>query len=111
MRRIRVGVKFCGHCNPHIEGEALLESAAASDGQIDFVSWSDPAKSALLVISCCPSDCVEQPEYGGVVVHVAGNSLDGKPLPANEKGAAVVSTIRSRLRSAGFKEAEGDSGR
>ncbi|MBE0596492.1 MAG: hypothetical protein IH614_04415 [Desulfuromonadales bacterium] len=100
MRRIRVGVKFCGHCNPLLDGGEMVTAAALLDDRIDFVSWLDPELQQLLIVSGCPIDCVERPPFTGEVVHVAGQRVDGKMTPLPEVPDAIV---RSILRRAGIQ--------
>jgi hypothetical protein len=97
MGKIKVGVKFCGHCNPTSDGPEIVKAAAALSGSLEFVPWEDGGKELLLIISGCPNDCASMPVFDGPVVHVANNVLNGKQWPADKVPEAIVKTIKLML--------------
>lgn len=80
---VKIGVKFCGSCNPRIHtGEIfrririMVEQKSAP---VAFVSPDTPGISALLVISGCPHDCAQRPVTPLPEVAVSGENLNLKP--------------------------------
>jgi len=87
-----VKIVFCGGCNPTIDRTAL---AAELRAQPDLA-----ASEATVYISGCARSCASEhasarddPER---VVVVAGETVDGLPVPA----AALVAEIRRKLQGA-----------
>lgn len=93
----RVGVKFCGNCNPRISGRALLDQVKANMTETLWLQADNPKKDALLIISGCPVDCATRPDWKGPTVVTAGETvnsiscaLDDLPLMVQKK----LNTIR-----------------
>jgi hypothetical protein len=83
-----VKIVFCGGCNPHIDREALAAELDADERL--------RALDVVVYISGCQRSCrsgnrlvLDTP---GTIV-VAGEHLDGRPLPAAE----IVARIRDLL--------------
>lgn len=96
MSRLNVGIKYCGHCNPTVEGPAIIEQIRKLDAEVHFVSWDAPEKDILLIFSGCATDCVTVPEYSGPVVHVAGYSLEQKRVLPEELPTFILKTVREQ---------------
>jgi hypothetical protein len=74
----RVGVKFCGNCNPHVSTETIYRQIKESLGNnpyIEFLHWEEPQLDCLLVLSGCPADCANRPDFIGYEIVVAGKSV------------------------------------
>lgn len=71
-RRIKVGLKYCGHCNPRLNGPEVIQAIQARTEEFCFTGWDDPQNEILLIIDACPSACATRPQFAGPVV-----SLDG----------------------------------
>lgn len=97
MEKVKVGVKYCGHCNPYSDGPAIIKATEALATGLEFVSWGDDEKKVLLIISGCLNDCVSKPAFDGPVVHIANNTLNGKQWTADELPGVIVTTIMSLL--------------
>jgi len=79
--QIRIGVKFCGNCNPLIACKKLFQEIKKeilkADLYIEFSSWESPNIDLLLVISGCPVDCATRPDQKITEIVVAGETIDG----------------------------------
>lgn len=96
MCQLRVGVKYCGHCNPTVEGTQVIDQIRTLDSEVRFVAWDDISKDILLIFSGCATDCVNKPEFSGPVVHVAGYSLEHKRVLPEKFPASILNAIREK---------------
>lgn len=73
---MRVGIKFCGNCNPHKDMPKLLRSLILLAAEIQFVRWQEQPFDVLLILCGCPVDCASRPEFDGPCVVVTSESVD-----------------------------------
>jgi hypothetical protein len=90
---MRVGVKFCGNCNPLVDMGAILRQLSAQSGNVSFVSWSDENYVVLLVLSSCGRDCATRPVFDGPVIAVTDTTVDRRPVAVDELPAAIQTAI------------------
>ena len=58
MTKVRVGLKFCGGCDPTFDrGEFYRAVEEAADGKIDWRPLDENGFEAVLVINGCPQAC------------------------------------------------------
>ncbi len=58
---IRVGIRYCGGCNPTFERVAALESLIlALEGKVRAVDHREDSIQALLFVCGCPTACPAQ---------------------------------------------------
>jgi hypothetical protein len=97
-KSLRIGVKFCGNCNPHISGGDTLrqikDKAANLLPEAKFVTWDSQNLDALLVISGCPVDCATRPEVDCPQVAVAGESVNMSACSADQVAGHVFELLR-----------------
>lgn len=93
---LRVGVKYCGHCNPEVEGPELVAQILTLAPEITVVTWEED-KDILLVISSCAFDCVSRPAFHGPVVNVAGSFVERVFHSLQELPSAILFKIREKL--------------
>ncbi len=95
--RVRVGVKFCGSCNPLIlTGELFrrIKQLVIEQGlPVDFGSPEEPDLSSLLVISACPHDCAERPAGSLPEVVVGGEAVNRNPCRWEDIPAVVFGEL------------------
>lgn len=100
-RPLRVGVKYCGNCNPLIDGKNLLKEIKreASDSKLDieFLSWHEQNFDVLLVISSCPVDCASRPEYISEELIIAGETINRHPCNEGLLSSEVVKVLERYL--------------
>lgn len=91
---MRVGVKFCGNCNPYIDMPALVGDMAAQAAGVTFVRWEDAGYDVLLVLSSCGCDCATRPPFAGPVIIATSEAVDRWPVAAEELPAAILATLK-----------------
>lgn len=93
---LRIGVKFCGNCNPQLDTRALF-SELQKYGV--FESWRTPPYDALLIISGCVSDCAERPVFSGRVIVVAGYTVDRVEIKKED----LLKVLREKLNETALR--------
>ncbi|MBC2722408.1 hypothetical protein [Desulfosporosinus sp.] len=91
-----IGVKFCGHCNPLIEGTEVIENLKKLGPDLEFVSWEEQQKDILLIFSGCTSDCATRPQFRGPVINVSGSSVERIQYSLSELPSQILRTIREK---------------
>lgn len=75
----KVGVKYCGNCNPRIDSRAILrELEEALGGTFEFMSSGEKDLDGLIIFCGCPCACATPPVYDGPTIRVAGEIVDTK---------------------------------
>ncbi len=98
---IKVGLKFCGSCNPHIQvGQIyreIKEEALRAGLDLKFRPWDEPGCDLLLIISGCPADCAERPAHAAGEVAVAGETLNRNPCSRGRLAKEALRSIAKNL--------------
>lgn len=91
---MRVGIKYCGGCNPAIDRGLLARRVVEGIGPAGCrVQYSDfSGCEAVLVINGCSVACAETPGGRGLIT-VAGPSLDGEACPEEQLPNRVTEKI------------------
>ena len=90
MREItlRVGVVYCGGCNPDIDREALVESLAKELGRpIPLAKEMSGRPDLVLLVNGCVRGCLSPgmfPGWAGRTVVVGGMTIDDWPVAGEE---------------------------
>jgi len=79
----KIGLKYCGNCNPVID-YSLITQLKEKLKDYQFSHWEDPDLDRLLVISGCPRNCATMPEVGVPIVSIAGYTLDSWDVPKEQ---------------------------
>ena len=95
---LRVGLKYCGHCQPFRNMVDLMDQVRAAAPDIDFVRWSDPDLDVLLALQACVVACADIPPVGAPLVEVVVSSID---FHEYESDADLVAGTIEHLRKAG----------
>ncbi|AET68096.1 hypothetical protein Desor_2542 [Desulfosporosinus orientis DSM 765] len=96
--KIIVGVKYCGHCNPLIEGPEIVKKIKLlQPDKLEFVSWHEAEKDILLIVSGCAADCAERPPFNGPVISVAGSSVERIQYALTELPGQILKKIKDPL--------------
>ncbi len=94
----KIGIKYCGNCNPHIDSPAIINYLKEhSKGEWKFVSWTDPEYSLLLIMSGCPADCATRPNYQGPVITVGGLTIDLHPVEEKDLKETLLKKVYETL--------------
>jgi len=94
--RIIVGVKYCGHCNPIIDGPDVIEIIKRLEPDLEFVSWQEQSKDILLILSGCTSDCATRPQFNGPVINVAASSVERIQYSITELPSQILKKIKEK---------------
>ena len=75
QRKLKIGFKHCGNCNPHIKTSTLqneVKELIKYNGHVEICSKDDPDMDFLIVLSGCPVDCAERTigEFSEIIVPV-----------------------------------------
>lgn len=92
---LRIGVKFCGNCNPRISGRSLLDQVKASMPEALWLPADSPEKDVLLIISGCTVDCATRPDWKGPTVMAAGETVDNISYPNNDLPLIIQKKLRA----------------
>jgi len=80
----KVGVRYCGGCNPRYERDRLVEYIKEKLKQVDFqIAKEGVIYDALLVVSGCTSMCVSFEQFQSKKGIVKVNSEDDKDEAVN----------------------------
>lgn len=91
---MKVGVKFCGNCNPQLDMISLKKWLEISTPEISFVRWEDEGYDVLLLLSSCPADCTTRPDFAGPMIRVTSELIDQSSFGRHELPGAVLKVIQ-----------------
>lgn len=89
---LRVGVKYCGHCNPVVDTPGLLAHIKARRPEWEWVTWKQ-AEDGPLILCGCPKACATPPSFDGPTVLVAGDTLNGQRYNMAELADQVIQML------------------
>jgi hypothetical protein len=77
-RRLRIGVKYCGGCNPMYDRVALVERMERTlEKKAEFVSYAQENLDLVLVVCGCETACVDADAFKPAPVRVVSSIPDG----------------------------------
>jgi len=78
-RKLRIGVKYCGGCNPSYDRVALAKRMEKTlDKEAEFISFQARNLDLVLVVCGCETACVDISAFKQVPVRVIVSVLDGE---------------------------------
>ena len=78
-RKQRIGVKYCGGCNPSYDRVALVKRMERDlSNEAEFVSFEAHPLDLIMVVCGCETACVETGRFKGIPVWVIKGNLDGE---------------------------------
>lgn len=84
---VRVGLKYCGGCNPRYDRVALAEDLKARVGQgIEWVSPESGDLNLVLAIEGCETACADLSLFSGIVIRVITCPEDAESFLLEMKG-------------------------
>ncbi len=91
----KIGLKFCGGCNPLIDRRALVEDIRKSlpPGWVLTTEEPDPPWEIALLVSGCPTACVDRPELTVLArrwVRITGGLIDQEPIPEDQRVQQIL---------------------
>jgi hypothetical protein len=103
---MKIGVKFCGHCNPQADMPALLETLAKAEPCLDFGRWELPGYEVLLVLNACSAGCATKPTFDGTVLWVTPASVNDCPIEKGELCTTILQKLRTLKEGTGATKTE-----
>jgi len=95
-RPIKVGVKYCGHCNPRLHGPEVIRTMQDETTEFQFTGWEDPQKEILLIVDACRCACATRPSFEGPVVCLRGIPIQGEEEENNHWATEqLLASLRS----------------
>ena len=74
---LKVGIKYCGGCNPDYDRVALFKSIAKRlRGQAQFVSPEDADIDLILSVEGCRTACADLSSFDGVKIRIINQSQE-----------------------------------
>ena len=93
MKKYSIGVKYCGNCNPIVDGPLLVEQLRKKMPDVEFVRHDDPGSDLLLIVSSCAVDCATRPDWQGPTLVIAGKTINYIPYEDNQLLDAAIRNI------------------
>lgn len=103
---MKVGVKFCGFCNPDFDAAALLEQLKSLTPGVEYVRYSDTGARITLYLSGCSKDCAAREEIKEPKIIVGGAKVNYKAVPMAEL-ATRISVELNKFMEGGDLGADG----
>lgn len=98
---MKVGVKFCGGCNPYIDRMRVIERVKSllPPGEYIFEYFDFNDCEIFIVINGCSVACAKFTEREKVIT-VSGFEVNGKQYPESELPFAVAKELLSAAKDA-----------
>lgn len=91
---MRIGVKYCGNCNPQIDMPELVKSLILKTSEYDFVEWdSSEGYDVLLILSSCTRECASRPPFDGPCIAANSEEVEHWPAQRNELVVAILTAL------------------
>ncbi len=92
----KVGLKYCGHCQPHMPMTEFARDLAKLTPGLSYTRWDDFGNyQALLVLNACTAQCASVPEVDVPKVIVSSHTLDYSEYRSREELLeATAQTLR-----------------
>ena len=88
-KTVRVGLKYCGGCNPEYDRIALVRHIEESlQGKVAFVTPESEGVGLILAVEGCSTACADLSAFQGVEIRVITNIEGAKRF---------IKEIRNRL--------------
>ena len=76
-KTVRVGLKYCGGCNPEYDRVALVRHMEESlQGRVEFVKPESEGVELILAVEGCSTACADLSAFQGMDIRVITN-IDG----------------------------------
>lgn len=96
--KTRVGVKFCGNCNPYFNSGDLIKRLKTDLPEIEFVKYDEEPFEVLLVFSGCESNCVSKQNSRVPEIIVAGYTLNHYKVDPKDLYSLVKKQIKETVQ-------------
>ena len=98
----RVGVKYCGGCNPQIDRSKFVDELEAElSGFLQLIACNDGRQWEIGIFVCgCPVACADRPEVRQTArewIVVGGQTVEQRSVLEGELAPVVASLIKEKL--------------
>ncbi len=92
---MKVSIKFCGHCAPHMDMWELSKQlqAALSDVEFSYYAMDPSPADVLLILNACRVGCATRPPFEGRVILVTPDEVDYVSVPPGELLTELIKKI------------------
>ena len=94
----KIGVKFCGNCNPQIDTKAVYlrvkNLIMRQKNDVELCSWDTPGVYNLLVICGCTVNCASRPHDVITEVTIAGETVNALQCKNEDLPIEAVRAIK-----------------
>jgi len=94
---VKVAIKYCGSCNPHIDlGRLGRHLAALAQGNVTSVNPGDDI-DAIIILNGCRTACADRDEVRCLARHavvVAGTSVNGLEVAEADLAQAAARAVQ-----------------
>ena len=74
---LKVGIKYCGGCNPYYDRVALVNRIESRlQGKVEFVSPDNDMVDLVLAVEGCQTACADLSFFQGKAIHVISRNED-----------------------------------
>jgi len=99
-RKLRIGVKYCGGCNPSYDRVALVKRMEKTlVKKAEFISFQEENVDLVLVVCGCETGCVDTRVFE-VPVHLVSSIPDGDRFVERLIREASPETVRLLVKMA-----------
>jgi len=100
----KIGIKYCGNCNPHIDSHEIVRNLEKSlTSNLLPLFYNDYPELDILIIVCgCPKRCVDIPEVrrkAKCFLVVGGETFKGAAITDGDLPAILKEEINSLTNS------------
>ncbi|MEJ2283883.1 MAG: hypothetical protein P8X85_09840 [Desulfobacterales bacterium] len=74
---LKVGIKYCGGCNPYYDRVALVKQIESRlRGKVEFVSPDGDHVDLVLAVEGCQTACADLSSFQGKTIHIISQKED-----------------------------------
>lgn len=98
----KIGVKFCGGCNPQIDRLEILKkiSNRLPEGYQLITNFPPDSLDTAVLLCGCPAACAEIPRIEKMAtnwVSVSGEMVDGLQVPESELANVILKKLAEHM--------------
>lgn len=87
---MRIGLKYCGGCNPEYDRVVLVKHIIESlQGAVEFVAPESEGIRIILAVAGCSTACIDMSAYQGMDIRIITNIEDAEKF-IKEMGKGVA---------------------
>lgn len=95
MSNFKVGIKYCGHCQPRMDTKEIYDELRLQMKEIEFCYFAlDEKVDILLILNACEVGCASHPTFHGRIIIVTPNEIDFWPVERVDMVRKIIEKIR-----------------